>query len=118
MDIDHLVPLKEAHQSGAYAWDQAKRKAFANELKDSEHLIAVAASANRSKGAKDPAEWLPPNKAFWKSYAQAWVNIKIRWNLKADAAELSRLKLCWDLMQNFLKRHLNINVFRKVIKIQ
>ena len=92
MDIDDLVPLKEAHQSGAYAWDQAKRKAFANELKDSEHLIAVAASANRSKGAKDPAEWLPPNKSFWKSYAQAWVNIKIRWNLKADAAELSRLK--------------------------
>ena len=34
----------------------------------------------------------PPNKAFWKSYAQAWVNIKIRWNLKADVAELSRLK--------------------------
>ena len=92
LDIDHLVPLKEAHQSGAYAWDQAKRKAFANELKDSEHLIAVAASANRSKGAKDPAEWLPPNKAFWKKYAQAWVNIKIRWNLKANAAELSRLK--------------------------
>ena len=84
LDIDHLVPLKEAHQSGAYAWDQAKRKAFANELKDSKHLIAVAASANRSKGAKDPAEWLPPNKAFWKKYAQAWVNIKIRWNLKAD----------------------------------
>ena len=27
-----------------------------------------------------------------RSYAQAWVNIKIRWNLKADAAELSRLK--------------------------
>ena len=35
LDIDHLVPLKEAHQSGAYAWDKAKRKAFANELKDS-----------------------------------------------------------------------------------
>ena len=42
----------------------AKRKAFANELKDSEHLIAVAASANRSKGAKDPAEWFPPQQGF------------------------------------------------------
>ena len=52
----------------------------------------VAASDNRSKGAKYPAEWIPPNKAFWKSYAQAWVNIKIRWNLMADAAELSRPK--------------------------
>ena len=76
LDIDHLVPLNEAHQSGAYAWDKAKRKAFANELKDSEHLIAVAASANRSKGAKDPAEWLPPNKVFWKSYAQLGLTSK------------------------------------------
>ena len=76
LDIDQLS--FRSPQSGAYGWDQAKRKAFANELKDSEHLIAVAASANRSKGAKDPVEWLPPNKASGR-HAQVWKKIEIRW---------------------------------------
>lgn len=31
LDIDHLVPLKEAWVSGARNWDNAKRQQFANE---------------------------------------------------------------------------------------
>ncbi|MCS5689596.1 MAG: HNH endonuclease family protein, partial [Acidimicrobiales bacterium] len=59
-DVDHMVPLKEAWDSGAWAWDAARRQAFANDTTLADALIAVSASSNRSKGSKDPAEWMPP----------------------------------------------------------
>ena len=58
LDIDQLVPLKEAHESGRYAWDAQTRQAYANDLRDPNHLIAVDRSLNRQKGARDPAEYL------------------------------------------------------------
>ncbi|WP_327090372.1 hypothetical protein OIE66_07030 [Nonomuraea sp. NBC_01738] len=30
LDVDHKVPLAQAWASGAYAWDVARREAFAN----------------------------------------------------------------------------------------
>lgn len=85
LDIDHLVPLKEAHESGGYAWDAATRAAFANDLLDPDHLVAVVAKANRQKGAKDPADWMPENNRC--AYAIAWVRVKRRWQLDMDRAE-------------------------------
>ncbi|MDA9558129.1 HNH endonuclease family protein [Vibrio sp.] len=57
IDIDHVVPLKWAWLHGANTWDKQQREAFANHP---DNLIVVEASLNRSKGAKDPTEWLPP----------------------------------------------------------
>lgn len=65
MDIDHLVPLKWAWENGAYAWNKETRDKFSN---DPVNLFAVSASLNRSKGAKGPDEWMPPNKAFHCQY--------------------------------------------------
>ena len=53
-DIDHMVPLNEAWQSGAWTWSAAKRQAFANDLGYQASLIAVSASSNRSKGDSEP----------------------------------------------------------------
>ena len=92
LDIDHLVPLKEAHESGGYTWDRPRRQAFANALADTNHLLPVARSINRKKGAKDPADWLPPNEQYHKFYARAWVKVKRAWGLTADARELSALR--------------------------
>jgi hypothetical protein len=92
LDVDHMVPLKEAHESGAYLWSSSKKKEFANELSPSETLIAVSGSANRSKGSRDPAEWLPTNTSYHTTYATNWASIKVKWELTADAEEIATLK--------------------------
>lgn len=92
LDIDHLVPLKEAWESGASQWNSTQRQAFANDLEFAGSLIAVSASSNRSKGDKDPAQWQPSHKAFSCTYAVTWIQVKYRWSLTADQAEISSLQ--------------------------
>ena len=91
-DIDHFVPLKEAWDSGAHAWDSNQRQRFANDLDYPGSLIAVSAGSNRSKGAGDPAEWLPPNGAYRCEYVRTWVEVKLRWNLSVDSREVSAIR--------------------------
>jgi len=91
-DIDHVVPLKEAWDSGAWAWTPARRRGYANDLGDSRSLRAVSAASNRAKGDRDPAEWLPPLTSFRCTYATDWVAIKVRWRLSVDALERAALK--------------------------
>ena len=59
LDIDHVVPLAEAWDSGARSWTSSRRESYANDLGDSHTLVGVTASLNRSKGDQDVAEWLP-----------------------------------------------------------
>lgn len=92
LDIDHFVPLKEVHRSGGSSWGTAQKRAYANDLSDPKTLIAVSASANRSKKDKDPANWLPPNSAFHCEYVKTWVEIKKEWGLEMDAAEAAKVK--------------------------
>ena len=87
LDVDHVVPLKEAYQSGARSWSREKKRRYANSLRNKDHLIAVYRGANRSKGAKDPASWLPPNKDYHKTYIENWLAIKREWGLEMDARE-------------------------------
>lgn len=85
LDIDHMVPLKEAWDSGAWRWTAATRTAYANDLGYALSLVAVSASANRSKSDRDPAQWLPTHGRC--AYAKAWIGVKYRWRLTVDPAE-------------------------------
>ncbi|CAB4566487.1 unannotated protein [freshwater metagenome] len=92
LDIDHLVPLKEAWDSGAHAWSSSKRERFANDLSDGRVLIAVTSGVNRSKGDRDPSQWLPPRGAYTCTYVSDWIAVKFQWGLSMDSSEWGRLK--------------------------
>ena len=91
-DIDHVVALKEAWDSGAYAWTASQRRAFANDLGNPEALIAVTASSNRSKSDRDPADWLPPNQSYHCTYIAHWMKVKIFWKLSVDEREFQAIR--------------------------
>lgn len=91
LDIDHMVALAEAWDSGARSWTTTKRRSYANDLGDPRALIAVKDSVNQSKGDRDPAEWMPSYSGATCRYVQEWVAAKKRWALSVDAAEKSRL---------------------------
>ena len=92
VDIDHHVPLAEAHDSGASLWPIAQKQAFANDMLMSEVLIAVDDATNSSKGARDPAEWLPPNSDYHCEYVRNWVEVKTAYNLSYDEAERAAIE--------------------------
>lgn len=87
LDIDHMVPLHNAHRSGASTWTRARRRDYANALTQPEHLVAVAASANRSKSDKGPEAWLPSKAGYRCAYVEAWVATKRRWSLSMTGPE-------------------------------
>lgn len=91
LDIDHLVPLAEAARSGGQRWDAQRKQDYANNMSDPHHLLAVSASANRAKGDKDPANWMPDRTGYWCEYVNAWVGVKDRWGLTFDKAERRRV---------------------------
>lgn len=92
LDIDHMVPLAEAWDSGAAEWTAERREGYANDLGAERSLVAVTAKSNRSKGDRDPAEWLPPVASVLCTYATDWTATKLRWGLAADEAERTALE--------------------------
>ncbi len=86
-DVDHMVPLDEAWQSGAWQWSPEKRQAYANDLGYKASLIAVTASSNRSKGDREPQDWMPARSGYQCAYVKRWVAVKWRWQLHVDSAE-------------------------------
>lgn len=91
LDIDHMVPLAEAWDSGASQWDATRRELYANDLDFDRSLVAVTARANRSKSDQDPATWMPPAADARCRYLDDWVSVKTRWNLSIDPAEQAAL---------------------------
>ncbi|GAA1713645.1 hypothetical protein GCM10009793_09220 [Brachybacterium phenoliresistens] len=84
VDIDHVVSLSDAWQTGASGWDEATRHAFAN---DPVNLLAVESSLNQQKGDGDAATWLPPNTDFRCEYVSRQVAVKAAYGLWVKPAE-------------------------------
>lgn len=90
IDIDHMVPLAEAWDSGARSWSDAVREAFANDLGDPRSLVGVTDNVNQSKGDQDVAEWLPDHRRC--RYLRDYVAVKLRWRLSVDRDEKAAIR--------------------------
>ena len=91
LDIDHVVALAEAWDSGASGWTTARRRAFANDLGDERSLVAVTDNVNQAKGDEDPATWMPPYEPARCRFIGEWVTVKLRWRLTVDPSEKAPL---------------------------
>lgn len=83
LDMDHIVALAEAHDSGGSNWDAATKRMFAN---DPANLVAVTASSNRSKSDQDVGSWRPAQNV-WCSTATTIIAVKSAYGLTVDRTE-------------------------------
>lgn len=84
VQIDHVVALSDAWQTGAQTWAAGTRLAFAN---DPLELLAVDAGANDAKSDSDAASWLPPNKGYRCAMVARQVAVKAAYGLWVTPAE-------------------------------
>jgi len=84
VQIDHLVPLSDAWQTGAQQLTLQQRTDLAN---DPLNLQAVDGPTNEAKGDSDAASWLPPDRAYRCTYVTRQVEVKARYHLWVTPAE-------------------------------
>lgn len=84
VQIDHVVALSNAWQTGAQQLTAEQRVALAN---DPLELLAVDGAANQQKSDGDAATWLPANKAFRCQYVARQIAVKTKYSLYVVPAE-------------------------------
>lgn len=91
VDIDHVFPIALADRLGARAWPKSRKRQFFN---DPANILPVSASLNRSKGAKDPTQWLPPNTQYRCEYVTRFLRVGLKYGLVDDdyRTQIDRLR--------------------------
>jgi hypothetical protein len=84
VQIDHVVALSNAWQTGAFKLSVAQRTALAN---DPLNLFAVKGRLNSQKSDGDAATWLPPLKSFRCAYVSQQIAVKAKYGLWVTAPE-------------------------------
>lgn len=89
VQVDHVVSLSNAWQTGAQQLTMNQRISLAN---NPLNLIAVSGRLNAQKGDGDAATWLPPNRGFWCEYVARQVAVKSEYGLWMTQAEYTRIQ--------------------------
>jgi hypothetical protein len=89
VQIDHIVPLSLAWQTGAQQLTAAQRL---NLAEDPLNLVATDGPTNAAKGDGDAATWLPPNKKILCGYAVRQIEVKAKYRLWVTAPEKNALR--------------------------
>ena len=84
--IEHVIALSEAHDSGLCAATAAVRRAFARDL---DNLVLATPSLNRAKSGKDAAEWMPDRRRCW--FVETIVAVRVEYSLTIDQAEMDAI---------------------------
>lgn len=93
-DVEHIVALSEAHDSGLCSATAEIKKQFAEDL---DNLTLAEPRLNRyEKRAKDAGEWLPPDESAQCWFAQKIVKIKMKYGLTVDQNEYDALQRILD----------------------
>ncbi len=89
VQIDHVVALSNAWQTGAQQLTKQRRIALAN---DPLELLAVDGPANQQKGDGDAATWLPSNKPFRCQYVARQIAVKAKYSLWVTSPEKTAMQ--------------------------
>ncbi len=84
VQIDHLVALGDAWETGAQSLTQQRRLRLAN---DPLELMAVDGRSNDEKSDKDASEWLPSDASFDCVYVARQISVKVTYSLWVTRAE-------------------------------
>lgn len=90
VQIDHVVSVKSAHETGGFKWPRARRSHFYN---DPDNLVVTSASTNASKGANDFTTWVPLKRELACDYATRWLKVKRKYELPLSTAEVTSFNL-------------------------
>lgn len=88
VQIEHVVALENAWQSGARDWDTAKRYRFGNDMYN---LLAADGRANQEKGSASAAYWLPTNADFRCEYVARQIGVKDKYDLSVTTKEIQAM---------------------------
>lgn len=92
IQIDHMVPLKNAYTSGAWEWNFQTRCLYANFMGNNFHLISSSARENMRKGDRAPDQYMPPLKSYRCQYLENWLKIKLIWKLNLTSSEVQAVR--------------------------
>ena len=84
LDVEHIVPLKWAHDHGAAGWSREKKRMFAE---DPDNLWLVDDGRNQSKGHRGPDQWMPPYGPVRRHYIQRFMAVMEKYGLEYTAEE-------------------------------
>jgi hypothetical protein len=100
INIDHIVSLKDAYESGAASWGASKKKAFAN---DTSNHVPSCGRVNSSKGPEGPSDFLRRSndgKGFdyeivrFCEYVQKYYAVKVKYGLSLVSNDKKTFARC------------------------
>jgi len=102
--IVRIVPLTAAHNSGAWAWNPARKLAFANSFERAtamsmrprapltSNLVTVSRATEKEKGDNSIINWVPHDKpGITCTYTENWTIVKAKWGLSTSKAERDKI---------------------------
>jgi len=100
INIDHIVSLKDAYESGASSWGESRKKAFAN---DRSNHVPSCGRVNSSKGSEGPSDFLRRSRdgrgleyeiVRFCEYVQKYYAVKIKYGLSFKGNEMHPFEGC------------------------